>query len=162
MKTSGVALVLAFAILLAVPSTLPAQPQATMKARLSGFEEVPTLSVSGSGEFRLKVGDGIIDFELTYTGLTGVPLAAHIHLGRQAVNGGVIAFLCGGGSKPPCPAPPATVTGVIVAADIIGPAAQGIAAGEFAEAVQAILARATYANVHTATFPGGEIRGQIE
>ena len=72
------------------------------------------------------------------------------------------AFLCGGGGKPACPATGGTVTGAIRAADGIGPAGQGIAAGEFAELVRAMRAGKTYANVHTSpTYAGGEIRGQI-
>ena len=51
--------------------------------------------------------------------------------------------------------------GTSTAADVVGPAAQGIAAGEFEELVQAIRAQRTYANVHAAAFPGGEIRGQL-
>ncbi|MDQ4029624.1 MAG: CHRD domain-containing protein, partial [Actinomycetota bacterium] len=77
------------------------------------------------------------------------------------VAGGVIAFLCGGGGKPACPATHGTVEGTIRPADVIGPAAQGIAAGEFDELVRAIRAGATYANVHSGTYPAGEIRGQI-
>ena len=80
------------------------------------------------------------------------------------MGGGVIAFLCGGGSKPACPpgtATEAVVTGVITAADIGGPRAQGIEPGSFDEAVRAIRAGATYANVHSTIFPQGEIRGQI-
>jgi hypothetical protein len=45
---------------------------------------------------------------------------------------------------------------------VIGPAGQGVAAGEFAEVLQAIRAGAAYANVHTTNFPAGEIRGQVE
>ena len=44
---------------------------------------------------------------------------------------------------------------------MIGPAGQGIAAGEFAELVRALRAGAAYANVHTTAHPGGEIRGQV-
>jgi hypothetical protein len=54
---------------------------------------------------------------------------------------------------------PATVTGTIDAPDIL--AIQGIAAGDMAAALRAIRAGVTYANVHNAGFPGGEIRGQI-
>jgi hypothetical protein len=54
------------------------------------------------------------------------------------------------------------VTGTITTPNVIGPAGQGIAAGEFAELVDAIRAGVTYANVHTLPqFGGGEIRGQI-
>jgi hypothetical protein len=54
------------------------------------------------------------------------------------------------------------VTGTVEAADVIGPGGQGISAGEFAEFLRALRSGNTYANVHTVTFPGGEIRGQIQ
>lgn len=67
-----------------------------------------------------------------------------------------------------CPASPATISGTIMPADVSpnikateGARAQGINTGEFAELVRAIRAGATYANVHSALFTGGEIRGQI-
>ena len=85
---------------------------------------------------------------------------AHIHFGQRSVNGGVAASLCGGGGKPACPQS-GTVTGTVVPADVVGPAGQGIAAGEFDELVAAIRAGRTYANVHSTKFPPGEIRGQI-
>ncbi len=150
-----------YLVLGARPAMAAPAPNPTVHAKLSSFEETPvTLSTAGTGEFRAKVSGSVIEYELSYSGLEGgVPFAAHIHLGRRATTGGVIAFLCGG-PKPPCP-PSGTVTGTILPADIIGPAGQGIAPGEFEEAVRAILEGATYANVHTPVFPGGEIRGQI-
>lgn len=143
------------------PSPAATQALPTVRATLTGFEETPmTLSSGGSGTLTAKISDGAIDYELTYEGLTGA-FAAHIHLGRPGTTGGVIAFLCGGGNKPSCPASGGTVTGTIEPGDVIGPTNQGIVAGEFAELVSAILNGATYANVHTASFTGGEIRGQI-
>jgi hypothetical protein len=53
------------------------------------------------------------------------------------------------------------VQGTLHAADVIGPAAQGIDPGQFGELVRAIRAGATYANVHTEKYPGGEIRTQL-
>ena len=47
-------------------------------------------------------------------------------------------------------------------AELVGPAGQGIAAGEFDELIRAIKSRSTYVNVHSDAFPGGEIRGQIK
>ena len=54
-----------------------------------------------------------------------------------------------------------TITGTIVPADVIGPAGQGIKPGEYAELLRAIRAGATYANVHSSLYPGGEIRAQL-
>ena len=135
-----------------------------MKARLSGFQEVPAISTQGSGSLRLKVNDAgtSIAFELSYANLEGGAVsAAHIHFAQPGVNGAPIAWLCGGGGKPACPAAPAKITGTIVAADIIDASAQGIAAGQLGEALRAMRAGVTYVNVHTPLFPAGEIRGLI-
>ncbi len=131
-----------------------------VRARLHGYNEVPAVSSTGAGEFTARVDDDAIEYELSYADLEAAALAAHIHLGQKDVTGGVAAFLCGGGGKPACPAA-GTVTGTIVAADVIGPTGQGIAAGELAELVAAIRAGQTYVNVHTTKHPGGEIRGQV-
>ena len=132
--------------------------------RLSGYHEVPALSSSGTGSFRAEIaGNGqSIAYELRYSGLATAVSAAHIHFAQRDVNGGVSAFLCGGGDKPACPATAGTVEGVIDPADVVGPAAQGVEPGSFAELVRAMRVGATYANVHTPPrWPGGEIRGQI-
>lgn len=135
------------------------------KAVLRGYEEVPAVSTTGRGEFRAEImRDGSVQYELSYSRLEAAATAAHIHFGQRRVNGGVVAFLCGGGSKPACPpgtSERVTVRGTITASDIVGPANQGIEAGALAEAVRALRAGVTYANVHSTRFPDGEIRGQI-
>jgi CHRD domain-containing protein len=136
----------------------------TFRARLNGYEETPaSLSTTGRGDFKAKIDATAqtITYRLSYSNLEGTTTsAAHIHLGQRRTTGGVSAFLCGGGDKPPCPATGGTVTGVIDAADVIGPTAQGIAAGEFDELVRAIRSGNSYTNVHTNLRPTGEIRGQ--
>ena len=136
-----------------------------VRASLSGFAEVPSISTTGTGKLRLRIDPrtSTITYELTYSGLQGGAVTgAHIHLGQVGVTGGVIASLCGG-TETACPATPAGVlAGTIVPAEILGPAAQGIAPGEFTEVLRAIRAGAVYANVHTTTYPGGEIRGQLK
>jgi hypothetical protein len=129
--------------------------------RMSSYQEVPSVSASGKGKFQAKIKGSTIEYKLTYSGLSGPAMFAHIHLGQIGANGGVAAFLCGGGGKPACPAS-GTVSGTIVAADVIGPASQGITAGEIGELIAAMRAGFTYANVHTASFPAGELRGQIK
>ncbi len=154
-----------------------------IRADLIGYEEVPAQSTAANGTFRAFINrnaDEIV-YTLSYSGpfnTGGTPPApgavtqAHIHFGQFSVNGGISAFLCGTTSNPGpagtpvCPQPPAdgsrvTVTGTITPASVIGPASQGIAAGEFNELVAAIRAGITYANIHTTVNPGGEIRGQI-
>ena len=131
------------------------------KAKLNGFQETPSISTTGHGSFRARVRSDGIHYTLKYADLETDAAVAHIHFGQRHVAGGVIAFLCGGGDKPPCPARAGTVTGVIDAADVIGPAAQGIEPGSLAEALRALRHGAVYANVHTARFGNGEIRGQV-
>lgn len=143
----------------------------TARADLDGYNETPlTLSSPGSGEFKAKIrGDGdtaVIEYVLTYRDLPTLVTQAHVHLGRPAITGGISFFLCSNLGNGPagtqaCPASPATVTGTITAAQVVGPAGQGIAAGEMAEVLRAIREGATYANVHTTQFPGGEIRGPV-
>jgi hypothetical protein len=140
-------------------------------ADLSGFGENLTLSSPASGTLDVRISkDGnSVDYTLTYEGLPTHVLFAHIHLGRPAINGGVMVFLCAnqGGPPAPAPVPPpcpdsgGTVTGTLGPADVIGPTGQGITAGEFEEFLAAMRGHASYGNVHTTQFPGGEIRGQL-
>jgi CHRD domain len=139
------------------------------RADLSGFEEVPAISTDGEGTFRARIAVGAdeISYELSYSGLSGDVQQSHIHLGQQGVNGGISVFLCSNLGNGPegtqaCPGPrEGNVSGTIAPDDVIGPTAQGIAAGEYDELVRAIRAGATYVNVHTVAHPGGEIRKQL-
>ena len=135
------------------------------KADLRGFDEVPAVSSTGTGELKMKVHENaqIIEFELTYENLEGTTTgAAHIHIGQEGANGGVVAFFCGGNGTPPCTPTSGSFSGMIEPDDITAVAAQGIALGEWSEVVRAMRAGRIYANVHTNKHPGGEIRGQVK
>ena len=141
----------------------------TVNIPLSSYQEVPSISSAAAGEFRAHIapGDGSIAYELSYGGLEGEVRQAHIHVGQRGVNGGVSVFLCETaanpdptGLAPTCPAS-GSVQGLIQAAGVIGPAGQGLSAGELDELIAAIRAGVAYVNVHSTTFPGGEIRGQL-
>jgi CHRD domain len=140
----------------------------SFREHVSGYEEIPTLSTPADGQFKLKINrlSETIDYELSYSGFETPVLQAHIHLGARAFNGGISVFLCSNvGSPvetPACPTPEGTVSGTLEPADVIGPAGQGIAAGEWDELIDAIRAGATYVNVHSQARPGGEIRAQLE
>jgi hypothetical protein len=138
-----------------------------VRAQLVGFQEVPTLSSPGHGSFRAIVDQdaGTITYWLTYDGLPTAIQQSHLHLGQHHTAGGISVFLCTNLNNSPgvqaCPAPPAQISGVISASDVIGPTAQGIGPGEFAELLTALRSGSVYVNVHTAAFPAGEIRGQL-
>lgn len=159
------ALVLALGAVAAVFAFSKADAQSNVSgAIMTPYEEVPSISnPSAAGQIELqRSGPSSFAFRLQWSGLTGPPLFAHIHFGQRGVNGGVSAFLCGGSTKPACPqTTAATITGTVGTADVIGPSGQGISAGEWNELTNAMVAGVTYANIHTNTNPGGELRGQI-
>ena len=133
-------------------------------AELNGFQETPSVSTTGFGEFDAKlVNDSTLHFVFKYKNLEGGnSLFAHVHFGTRFFAGGVSYFLCGGSTKPtPCPNGEGTVEGDIVAADVVGPNGQGIEPGSFAEILRGMRAGDAYVNIHTTRWPGGEIRGQI-
>jgi hypothetical protein len=143
------------------------------REKLSGYEEVPIVSTTGSGTFRAQINSsaGEIAYRVTFSGLETPITQSHIHFENATNAGSVVAFLCSSLPGKPagvqnCPGPDATsgtIEGTITAADVgaFGTAANGIGPGEFDEFVQAIRAGATYVNIHTTGHPPGEIRAQI-
>jgi hypothetical protein len=150
------------------PTRAMSDDEAIISARMVGLGEVPPNSSKGTADFRGTISaDGTtITYTLKWSGLTTLPLFSHIHFGPTKVIGGVMVFLCGGGGKPACTqATSGMATGTITAADIVGPAAQGIPPapnGSFADVIRAIRTHNAYANLHTTMFPGGEVRGPVE
>jgi CHRD domain-containing protein len=138
--------------------------------RLTGYEETPlALSTSGNGKFdaTLSRRSEEIRYTLSYRALEGNVTQAHIHFGARAQSGGISVFLCtnldnGPAGTQACPAAPATISGTLRATDVIGPAGQGITAGQFRELSAAMEAGVTYVNVHSTLYPAGEIRAQLE
>jgi hypothetical protein len=122
---------------------------AEFEAVIDTAQEVPAPTganpgAGGTGEFVLE-DDGTIEATVTYQGLTGAPVAAHIHQGAPGVPGGIVtgfgASLAGLGA-----------TGTIT----------GTGDAELSEAqLQTLFAGGMYFNIHTGTNPGGEMRGQI-
>ena len=164
-----IALVVALSAALAAAAGAYALTRATAEdasTTLISYMEVPSVSsLNGFGQFRARIDDATqtITFQMRWSGLSSQTAASHIHIGQRSVNGGVVAFLCGGSTKPACPTGNAgSIQGTVMPADIGSSAAgQGITGGEWAELVAAMRAGVTYANIHSQTFPGGEIRGQI-
>jgi hypothetical protein len=150
-----------------VIASVAQEDEKRLRATLTGFEEVPSVSTAAHGEFSADIDESeqVIRYTLTLSGnFNSSILFAHIHLGQRTANGGVVTFLCGGGTKPTLCSTTQPNTGEIRPADI-GATTQGILATEWDEFVRALRAGVTYANVHSGPAPvgqpGGEIRGQI-
>jgi hypothetical protein len=140
-----------------------------LSATLQGYQEVPSISTTGTATFTADVApDGqSVDWAVTYSGLEGNITQSHIHFGQRSVNGGISVFLCtnlgnGPAGTQTCPGPhEGTYSGTFGPSNVIGPATQGISAGEWDELISAIDAGKAYANIHSTTWPGGEIRAQL-
>lgn len=165
LRTASSALTLAIALALAVPASAE-----QVQAQLSGYQEVPAVSTEGEGQFRAQIApdEQSVTWELSYAGLEGEVLQAHIHFAQPGVNGGIVVFLCtnlgnGPAGTQACPVPPATIGGTFASGDVgAGATTQLITPGELDEVIRAIRAGAAYANVHTSLVQSGEIRGQLQ
>jgi hypothetical protein len=110
-----------------------------LRASLTEAQEVPPTGATATGEgwFLVDTAANTLTYNITNTALSSAETAAHIHgFAPAGVNAGVLYALPAGTPK----------TGVInyLESEEIG-----------------ILTGQTYVNIHSASFPGGEIRGQI-
>jgi CHRD domain len=140
-----------------------------LSATLGGYQEVPAVSSTGTASFTADVAtDGqSVDWQMSYANVEGNVTQSHIHFGQRSVNGGISVFLCtnlgnGPAGTQACPGPhDGAISGTFGPADVIGPSAQGITAGQWDELMNAIDAGKAYANIHSTIWPGGEIRAQL-
>ena len=154
--------ILAGAALSGALFTAKAADTEVFSASLLGDNEVPPINSTGTASFHMEIGSNSITFTMTFSGLSTPLMVSHLHFAPTKVAGGVMIFLCGGGSQPACPAATSgTISGTITAANVTGPTGQGIAAGDLTSALEALREGNSYANMHTTTFPAGEIRGQV-
>ena len=123
----------------------PARAQTTYNATLSGLQET-TQNASfgfGTGLVILNAARTSITVDLSWTGLSSGATAGHIHSpGALGVNAPVLFPFAG---------VPNTTSGAIPEQTFAITPAQ----------VTQLQAGLMYFNIHTALFPGGEIRGQI-
>src|SRR5688500_4808823 len=139
-------------------SAAPAQAEIiNARAILGGGEEVPALLTGAVG-----IADLVIDTETRTIGveirmfnIPSATTAGHIHVGPKGVAGAlVVAF----------PIPRDRVGDLslsfMVNAQNLRPNPM-IGINTMDDVIQSVVGGGAYVNIHTAVFPGGEIRGQI-
>jgi hypothetical protein len=109
----------------------------------SGNQEVPDSGSLGSGTVTgsFNTGTNELTLDISYEGLTGNTVMAHLHRGPAGTNGPVIV---------PLAIVPGNQSGSFMETVNIPPAE-----------VASLLAGETYINIHTETTPSGEIRSQL-
>ena len=154
LATIFAAALLGMGMILGSAPTTEAQtaPSVTIKQiTLSGAEEVPAVTVNGTGAFSGTLTDGNLEFDLS--AVAPNITQAHIHMGAKGANGPVVAFLFG-------PADPAVgsihPTGNIKVANLVG-----TLANNWKGFTDAMAKGDLYVNVHTSANPAGAVRGQI-
>lgn len=119
------------------PSWMPGSNAVSVK--LTGAEEVPPVSASGTGSGSFRVAeDGTVTGSVKTEGVAGT--MAHIHTGAKGQNGPVTIPLTKEGDTYSVPAGRKLT----------------------AEQMKAWKEGRLYVNVHTAQNKGGEVRGQIQ
>ena len=127
-------------------------------AHLSGGQEVPPAITGGQGQaiFKLSPDGTSLSYKLIVANISDVT-QSHIHLAPAGTNGPVVAFLFG--------FVPGGVTvngilaeGIITEANLVGP----LAGQPLSALIEEMNNGGAYVNVHTVSYPGGEIRGQIQ
>jgi hypothetical protein len=118
--------------------------EALYTAPLSGAEEVPPRPTTATGHLAIILNSQQDRFRASgsFTGLSSASTAAHIHTGVFGANGAV--------RFPLTIAPAAMLSGALSRMQAVD-----------AADVAALDAGELYVNVHSVTFPDGEIRGQL-
>jgi hypothetical protein len=122
------------------------------EAVLSGSNEVPARSTAANGRAHVIIHGDTVSFSVEVDDISNLTVS-HIHTGASGTNGPVRVNLYTGGP-------------VITTADKMVLAqgsfdASGVTGISYAQLVSEIRAGTAYVNVHSQTFPGGEIRGQL-
>jgi hypothetical protein len=144
MRSRLVALVVALLAVLVLAGVAAAAGGRSFSTTLTGAEEVPgpgDPDASGQARITLNQGRGEVCWDLTWTGIDGTVVAAHIHVGDAGVAGPVVVPL-----------------------SLSGPdSASGCSTDVSVELIKAIRQQPSnyYVNVHSTNFPAGAIRGQL-
>src|SRR5262249_37536412 len=111
---------------------------------MSDAAERPPATTGATGFGIISLEGNTLSYQIRFSGLSGPAQAGHIHgLIDTSTNANVITPLN----------PPAATAGVFSGAVDVG--------GYTADQLAGLKSGKTYVNLHTATYPGGELRGQV-
>jgi Cu/Zn superoxide dismutase len=121
----------------------------TFATTLNGAGENPAKNVPGTGTVTIVKSAGTYTYTINYTGMTGALTGAHIHgPATTGVNANVIVPFSTAGAGPS-----GTLSGTFTSTNT--PTISNDSLDVLMRTGNA------YVNLHTATNPGGEIRGQL-
>lgn len=125
-------------------------------ATLSGNKEAPPVKTAATGLLMLTVSAEGVTYQLSADGIM-TPTAASIHRGKKGENGPPVAGLFGGPTKL------GRFSGILAQGIITDKTLIGDLQGKtLADLVALLKSGNAYVNILTETYPGGEIRGEIE
>lgn len=143
--------------LLLLPA-VPAQAEIiNARAILGGGEEVPALLTGAVGiaDLVIDTTTRTIQVEIRMFNLPAPTTAGHIHVGPKGVSGPVVVDF----PIPTGRTGDVNLSFTVGTAQLRPNAANGI--NTMDDAIQTIVGGGAYVNIHSSTFPAGEIRGQI-
>lgn len=153
--TLGLCLVVGLAVAACNDATEDMQ---VFEATLSPQNEIPPRPSPASGKAQFLWDGTTMRFTVEIDDIQNI-VQGHIHVGTATVNGPVRVWLYQLPNK--APGPPVSTTdkvarfeGTFTASDLISPLTMP-------ELLQLMANGGAYANFHTTTWPGGEMRGQI-
>lgn len=138
-----------------------AQPATHFVATLEGQQVVPPVNTqaSGTASFTLSEDGKALQYQLSVKHIMDVTMA-HLHMAPRGKNGGIVVWLYP--AAPPARPKSGEFSGTLASGTITAAQLAGALAGKPLSALlTAIQAGDIYVNIHTATHPGGELRGQL-
>jgi hypothetical protein len=146
---------LAFLVAMALAGASPAAAVSVFDATLSGANVVPPNASPATGVAHITLSDDLstLDVEVTFSGLIGQAVGAHIHCCvPPGVNTVIRLDFTGAGF------PLGVTSGTYSHAFTLASSVIGLTPSAFIAALEAGQA---YVDIHSTVLPGGEIRGQL-
>ncbi|MEW6118119.1 MAG: CHRD domain-containing protein [Nitrospirota bacterium] len=143
-----------------MPSTgMKSAAKSDFSAQLSGTSEVPSVTTDASGQatFRLSEDGKSLNYTITASNLDN-PTAAHIHIGEAGESGPPVAPVAITGAAERGKPSGVIAEGTITEKDLIGP----MKGKSLQDLVNEIQAGNAYVNIHSSSYPEGELRGQLK